>query len=104
MSKPDITEVHTMDNPTEQDIDLLGDDLDDTSVMWFGKYIGKKFSDIPDSYFYWLYNEDWVRGKFPGLYDYCEIRLEDFNPDAEGDSYTRTMESSEQLEFDFNKK
>lgn len=46
-------------------------EYDDDSIMPFGKHRGEKLGDIPDSYFIWLLNEDWVAEKFPSIWKYC---------------------------------
>lgn len=46
--------------------------INDDTVIWFGKHAteGKKLKDVPDSYFIWLYGQDWFEDKYPELYDY----------------------------------
>jgi len=44
--------------------------LHDYNAMPFGAHKGRKMKDIPDGYLVWLYSQDWLKGRFPAVYDY----------------------------------
>lgn len=67
------------DIPTLKDLEKLKTVSDDT-VMTFGKWKGTKLKRVPNSYLYWLFNETQLRKDHPELYDYCEERLEEYDP------------------------
>lgn len=51
--------------------------MDDNSIMPFGKYKGKKLSDIPDDYFLWLHGVG-INPKYYELEEYIEENLDAF--------------------------
>ena len=36
----------------------------------FGKYKGKTYDEVPSSYLDWLRDQDWVKSRYPDLYNY----------------------------------
>lgn len=56
--------------------------VNDDTVIWFGKHSeeGTKLKNIPDSYFVWLYSQDWFKDKYPELYDYV-VKMASSIPD-----------------------
>lgn len=48
---------------------------DDNQIVPFGKFKGKRFSELPDRYILWLVNEDWL-DKWPTLSVYAKKRKE----------------------------
>ena len=47
------------------------DPLDDESPMPFGKHEGDPLMDVPDSYFHWLSQQDWIE-HWPALLEYIQ--------------------------------
>lgn len=43
----------------------------DTTVMPWGKYSGKKLSELPPDYLLWLFEQRWIKD-WPGLYAYLK--------------------------------
>jgi uncharacterized protein (DUF3820 family) len=41
--------------------------------MPFGKYKGKLICDLPNSYIFWLLDQDWVVKDWPNLYEQIQI-------------------------------
>jgi uncharacterized protein (DUF3820 family) len=48
----------------------------DDTVMPFGEHEGKRLAEVPDDYLFWLWDQTWVKAKFPGLYLYVEAFVE----------------------------
>lgn len=53
--------------------------LTDKSIIWFGEHQGKQLSQIPDSYFLWLYENGKAFGK---IAKYIEDNLESIKQNA----------------------
>lgn len=70
------------DIPSKKDIKTLSA-LTDDSIMPFGEHKGKKLRDVPDNYLFWWFNEKDAARHSPYLYDYCEARLESYDPVAD---------------------
>ena len=45
--------------------------LDDESEMPFGKHEGERLMDVPDDYFHWLSQQDWIE-HWPALLEYIQ--------------------------------
>jgi len=54
--------------------------LKDTSPMTFGEHSGKPMSEVPDSYLTWLYEQDWLKAKYPDVHEYI-VRSANCFPD-----------------------
>ena len=48
----------------------------DATIMPFGTHIGKKLRDVPDDYLFWLWDQNWLERKYPGLYLYVKAFAE----------------------------
>jgi uncharacterized protein (DUF3820 family) len=48
----------------------------DDTVMPFGEHQGKCLREIPDDYLFWLWDQIWLKSKFPGLYLYVKAFVE----------------------------
>lgn len=44
-------------------------------TMPFGKHEGQYLGDIPASYLMWLYEQDWLKEKFPDVNRYIQVNL-----------------------------
>ena len=44
----------------------------DEDKMPFGEHKGKRLGDVPDSYLFWLSDQNWVARQYPGLHLYVE--------------------------------
>ncbi len=63
------------DTPKIDDIPLNSTALEvnDETVMWFGKYKGKRLADVPASYLLWCYDQNVQQDKL-GLYTKRQLR------------------------------
>lgn len=50
-------------------------ELTDESKMWFGKYMGEKFIDIPGSYFHYLWTNGKSQEKNDPLHEYIKRNM-----------------------------
>lgn len=51
--------------------------MTDQSIMPFGAHKGKQLADVPDSYFLWLWHQDWfAANKSSELYLYVKGNLD----------------------------
>lgn len=46
--------------------------LEGTDPMPFGEYKGEPLENIDASYLLWLYDQEWLKDKYPGVYGYIE--------------------------------
>ena len=46
--------------------------LDDDSIMYFGKWAGKRLGDVPDYYWRWFLSQEWC-DDHPKLVEYANI-------------------------------
>ena len=44
--------------------------MDDKTFMPFGKHRGTPMESVPDGYLVWCYGQDFIRERFPELYQY----------------------------------
>lgn len=52
-----------------------GTKLDDNSIMPFGKYVGERLGDVPDSYLRWFLWQEWC-DDYPDLVEYANHILD----------------------------
>ena len=50
--------------------------LDDDCKMLWGKHLGKRLGDVPDSYFRWFLQQDWC-DEHPELVEYANQILDE---------------------------
>lgn len=62
-----IVETKVRDFPVA-DLMVPSDDYE----MTFGKHQGERLGDIPDGYFRWLSEQDWLEDKYPELLAYIQ--------------------------------
>ena len=74
------------DDPLDDEVKLT-----DESTMPFGKHKGDKLKDVPNKYLMWLWEQDWLKEKYLGLYLYIEDNFDaidrdshDYDPDDWG--------------------
>lgn len=51
-------------------------DLNDDTIMSWGKHRDKRFGDIPDDYWRWFLGQDWC-DKYPNTVRYANLVFED---------------------------
>ncbi len=44
--------------------------MNDDDLMSFGKHKNKKMVDIPANYLLWLFDQDWLKAKYPFVWGY----------------------------------
>lgn len=57
---------------------MMSEKLKHDERVMFGKYLGEKFCDVPDSYLIWFLKQSWCE-KYPDLVKYAENVIEDID-------------------------
>jgi len=59
--------------------------ISDSYIMPFGKYEGDKIGDVPAKYLLWCLQQDWMKDKYPKVYQYLvneqDTLLEEYEKD-----------------------
>jgi uncharacterized protein (DUF3820 family) len=50
--------------------------LHDEDIMQWGKYVGERLIDVPDSYWRWFLSQHWC-DEYPELVEYANVVMED---------------------------
>lgn len=59
----------------------LEDAIDDNEIIPFGKFKGKRLTEVPEKYIHWLFQKDWLP-KFPSLYLAVKNHIDKMNEGA----------------------
>jgi len=51
--------------------------LHDDDLMPIGNHAGKRLGDVPDSYWRWFVDQPWSEEKYPALFDYGMVVVDD---------------------------
>lgn len=49
--------------------------MDKNTPITFGKYIGTPVGQLPPGYLLWMFEQEWLHRKYPGLHRYIKKRL-----------------------------
>lgn len=51
-------------------------------ILTFGKYKDKSIDEVDDQYLLWLYSQDWIKEKYPQIYNYIKRHKREIEANA----------------------